>query len=373
MDSIYIALYVSVVLPAITSATVYSFEGKSELNNILINGDDVYIGAVNHIHRLNSNLAEIKSEKTGPVNDSRSCISIDSCPGAITTDNRNTLLLVYKEKSQLITCGSIFQGACQARSLSNLDVKLENARHVTANDVNSSTVGFISKSKLHLAVTVKDRAESLALPTISKRILPDDPRKFLVPFSDCKLQVNKNYVISYVSGFQLNDFAYFTSVQPVMMLSRTFHSKIIRYCIEGVNFYSYTEMPISCKDTSGINYNILVAGMLVNATGRTADILNISNGETVYIGVFSKSAPESSLQTANNAVCMFPMRTITRAFDVNIEQCLRHGQPADGGLPWLIGYKADESKCRVIFFSFFKYPVEIASKDGKFWLTRVFL
>lgn len=348
MDNIYIALYVFVVLPAITSATVYSFEGKSELNNILINGDDVYIGAVNHIHRLNSNLAEIKSEKTGPVNDSRSCISRDSCPGAITTNNRNTLLLAYKEKSQLITCGSIFQGACQVRNLNSLQVELESTRPVTANDINSSTVGFISKSKLHLAVTLKDRAESLALPTVSKRILAeaDKPRKFLLPFSDCKLDVNKNYVISYVSGFQLNDFAYFTSVQPVGMLSKTFHSKIIRYCINGINFYSYTEIPISCKDTSGIDYNILVAGMLVNATGRTASVLNVSNGETVYIGIFSKSTSESSLQTDNNAVCMFPMSTVTKAFDKNIEQCLRHGQPADGGLPWLIGYKADGSKCR---------------------------
>jgi len=67
------------------------------------------------------------------------------------------------------------------------------------------------------------------------------------------------------------------------------------------------------------------------------------------------------------------MSTVTKAFDKNIEQCLRHGQPADGGLPWLIGYKADGSKCRVIFFLFFKYPVEITSKNGQLGLAREFL
>ena len=344
------------ISPVVSNAHTYSFEAQTELNNILINGDDVFIGAVNYIHRLNSNLAVIKTTETGPVNDSRKCMSVDDdCPSAVPTNNRNTLLLVYKKKLQLITCGSVLQGFCQFRNLSNLEVILEKSRPIAANDNSSSTVGFISKSRLHLAVTLKDRFESLTIYAVSIRQLDEDvdnldQRTFLNVVPECHLEVNRDYVINYVSGFHLDEFAYFTSVQPITTLSKSFHSKIIRYCIDGPNFYSYTEIPLSCKDTSGTDYNILVAGMLLNATGKTAGILNVSNGESAYIGVFSRSAPDSRAQTESNAVCIFPMSAVARAFDVNIRQCIVHGVPEDGGLPWIKGYKEGITKCKVSIF-----------------------
>ena len=357
MHLIFTVVFVFVVLPVITIAEIYSFEAKSELNNIVINGNDVYIGAVNYIHRLNSNLAEIKSVKTGPVNDSRSCTSTYNCKNLAPTNNRNTLLLVYKEKAQLITCGSVSQGVCQVRNLSTLDIKLNGSRYVAANDDNSSTVGFISKSRLHVAVTLKDRPEVLSLYAVSTRVLIDnfdDLRRaqigFLYKYAECILEVNQKYVIHYVSGFQLNEFAYFTSVQPKNELSKSYHSKIIRYCLDGNDFNSYTEIPFSCKDASGIEYNILVAGMLLNATGKTASILNVSNGESVYIGVFSKSVPNSKAQTKDNAICVFPMSNVVRAFNINIRQCVIHGVPKDGGLPWLKDYTKGAQKCPVSIF-----------------------
>ena len=357
MDHVTGVSFVVIVLPIIIQAQVYTFEPKTELNNILIHENDVYVGAVNYIHRLNSNLAEIKSEVTGPVNDSRSCISRENCPDAAPTNNRNTLLVVYKEESQLITCGSVFQGLCQVRNLSTLGVKLEGSRYVAANDANSSTVGFISASKLHVAVTLKDRFESATFPAVSIRLLVnnfdnlrDAKRKFLQIYSECKLEVKRNYVIDYISGFQLNEYAYFTSVQPVTKDSNSYHSKMIRYCINEYNFYPYTEIPLSCKDSSGTDYNILIAGMLLKATGQSAAIFNVSSGENVYIGVFSKSLPNSKVQTENNAVCVFSMSAIEKAFVDNIRQCIVHGLPKDGGLPWLKNHNDDDTKCRVILF-----------------------
>ena len=63
---------------------------------------EVYVGGVNRIYRLYSNLTLRQAEDTGPVQDSPSCITpvyLAQCPSASSTDNYNKILLTLQEES----------------------------------------------------------------------------------------------------------------------------------------------------------------------------------------------------------------------------------------------------------------------------------
>ncbi|XP_065059283.1 plexin-A4-like isoform X3 [Rhopilema esculentum] len=352
--SVFILIMISFKLDTFHA---YKFEADTDLNNMAFQGNEVFIGATNYIHRLNSNLVQLNSKKTGPVNDSRHCITPNEhCKDLKLTDNRNTVLLIYKKSdsltsktiTRLFTCGSIYQGVCQLRDIKNMDSVLNGSAAVAANDANSSTVAFLGQDKsgnnmLHIAVTHNKRIDFMTLPAVSIRQLDGlGERYFLRPYNKNYIEVKRDYVIDYVSGFLLEKFAFFTSVQPVQYgggASNVYESKIVRYCLEVPEFYSYTEIPLSCKDSAGTQYNILISGMLIKATGKTAQMLNVSEGDNVYIGVFSKSAATGKAQTDKNAVCIFTIKDANKAFDDNIKMCVLHGEPIDGGLKWMKTYQ----------------------------------
>lgn len=379
MDLDFKVLFVFIIFPWISLAQIYTFKSRTQLKNIVVHNDDIFVGAFNYIYRLNRSLAELNSVKTGPVNDSRICASsVESCLSAVPTDNRNTLLLPYKmgTETKLLTCGSIYQGVCYLRDPITLVTQSHGVRNVAANDADSPTVGFVTDLHLYVAVTHKDRLEALILPSVSIRKLDVSPlRSLLQILSDSMVEVKRSYVIDYVSGFEFNRSAFFTSVQ-LKRDSASYHSKIIQFCVNQGNLKTYREIPLSCKNATGADYNILISGTLLKATGKTAEILNVTSGENVYIGVFSKSLPNSKEKTKDNAVCIFSMKDVQIAYNKNIEKCVTQGLPYDGGLPWLKDY-AGINKCVVnIFlcknlFMFICYPKPIQRNNEVFWQVNL--
>ena len=86
--------------------------------------------------------------------DSPLCSVLPDCPPSAQeklTDNTNKVLLINYRDSQLISCGSLFQGACTVRSLQNISDEWQQVREpVVANDDKSSTVAFIARGPPNL-------------------------------------------------------------------------------------------------------------------------------------------------------------------------------------------------------------------------------
>lgn len=82
----------------------------------------LYVGGVDHLYQLTSDLEVMSHTRTGPHQDSPDClppIFLEDCPLATVTHNHNKLLLIEPgqgaEPGSLIVCGSLFQGICDKR------------------------------------------------------------------------------------------------------------------------------------------------------------------------------------------------------------------------------------------------------------------
>ncbi|CAL1605271.1 unnamed protein product [Knipowitschia caucasica] len=85
---------------------------------------EVYVGAVNRVLKLSTNLTLQRSHMTGPVEDNNKCYpppSVRACAHRLDwSDNVNKLLLVDYSGDRLVACGSIWQGVCQFLRLDDL-------------------------------------------------------------------------------------------------------------------------------------------------------------------------------------------------------------------------------------------------------------
>lgn len=75
----------------------------------------MYVGGVNRIFHLSSELYILETAITGPIKSNESGILID---------NLNQVLLINytNSKGRLITCGTINEGSCQVRNLENISI-----------------------------------------------------------------------------------------------------------------------------------------------------------------------------------------------------------------------------------------------------------
>lgn len=104
------------------------FSSETLINNVVADPHTgrLYIGAVNAIYQLNSDLILESQAKTGPKKDNRQCTPPvnDACEEAVETSNHNKLLLVHGTKDVLVVCGSLFRGICSLHNLSKVDHQL---------------------------------------------------------------------------------------------------------------------------------------------------------------------------------------------------------------------------------------------------------
>lgn len=82
----------------------------------------LYVGGVDHLYQLTSELDVMSHVRTGPHLDSPDClppIIPKDCSSATPTHNHNKLLLLEAEPraepNSLIVCGSLYQGTCEKR------------------------------------------------------------------------------------------------------------------------------------------------------------------------------------------------------------------------------------------------------------------
>nr|XP_055023424.1 plexin-D1 [Misgurnus anguillicaudatus] len=169
-ERVSLKVFLAVFLTAVQTRTFsalqiqQAFASPNATNNFVVDAVSrrVYLASVNSLYQLNATLALEVETRTGPVRDNPLCHA-PQLPQAMCeyektlTDNHNKLLALDREQRVLVTCGSVYQGFCELRSMDNTSqvaVKFpqEGATvfpsmlNIVANHENASTVGLIFRS-----------------------------------------------------------------------------------------------------------------------------------------------------------------------------------------------------------------------------------
>ncbi|TRY58613.1 hypothetical protein DNTS_007613 [Danionella cerebrum] len=325
---------------------------------------EVYVGAVNWIYKLSSNLTKLRSHMTGPVVDNEKCYpppSVQSCPHDLAPNNNvNKLLLIDYPQNRLIACGSTSQGICQFLRLDDL-FKLGEPHHRKEHYLSSVTESgtmsgvIISEghiSKLFIGTPIDGKSEYF--PTLSSRKLMDneeDADMFSFVHQDefvsSQLKIPSDtlskfpaFDIYYIYSFSSEQFVYYLTLQLDTQLTspdasgeQFFTSKIVRLCIDDPRFYSYVEFPIGCtKD--GVEYRLIQDAYLSKPGRQLANSLGVSEQEDILFTIFSQGQKNRAKPPRESALCLFTLTKIKEKIKERIQSCYR----GEGklSLPWLL-------------------------------------
>uniref|UniRef100_A0A8D3DU16 Plexin A3 n=1 Tax=Scophthalmus maximus TaxID=52904 RepID=A0A8D3DU16_SCOMX len=313
---------------------------------------EVFVGAVNRVLKLSSNLTEMRSHMTGPVEDNAKCYpppSVRACAHRLdSSDNVNKLLLVDYTGNRLVACGSIWQGVCQFLRLEDL-FKLGEPHHRKEHYLSGPMKGG---SRLFIGAAIDGKSEYF--PTLSSRKLVADEESvnmFSLVYQDefvssqikipsDTLSLYPAFDIYYVYGFSSRTYVYFLTLQLDTQLTQMdaggekfFTSKIVRMCSNDTEFYSYVEFPLGCtKD--GVEYRLVQAAYKQKPGRRLAQALGLSEDDDVLFVVFSQGQKNRSNPPRETVLCLFTLHDINLAMRERIRSCYR----GEGrlSLPWLL-------------------------------------
>ncbi|XP_077567902.1 plexin-B1 isoform X3 [Stigmatopora nigra] len=288
----------------------------------------VYIGARDNLFQLDKFLQLELQEHTGPINDSQEClppVTESNCPQAKLTSNHNKLLVIDPYSMELITCGSVNQGICQKRSLDFVNKVLfstetpVDTQYVAANHPNVSTVGVIVQSQPHRKpVLFVGRGYTSSQPPIATRNLDQEP---IFSYEEtAKLAVAgrlSEYDHHFVASFAHHHHVYFLFYRrDLKSKSREYRTYISRLCLDDQAYYSYVEVPLTCRSQAGKNYNLLQAVQL----GFSKDG-NGSQGLEIVLGVFSPRLVSSNRPSEESALCLFNLEDVNHRINSTRDLC----------------------------------------------------
>ncbi|KAF4079115.1 hypothetical protein AMELA_G00189360 [Ameiurus melas] len=312
----------------------------------------IYVGARDRLFRLSSDLQLEEEVKTGPVTDSHEClppISQTSCPLAHPTNNHNMLLLIDPYSKVLISCGSVHQGTCQKRDLDAVGNVLFSAQkpvdtqYVAANKPEVSTVGLVVRPHgERQPVLYVGRGYTSSQPPISTRNLETEP---IFSYEEtAKLTVVgrlSEYDHHFVSSFAHNSHVYFLFYRRDLKSQlRDYRTYVSRVCLDDTAYYSYVEVPLSCRSAGGKNYNLLQAARLgLPRAGETRGV-----EKDILLGVFSMRSASTSKPSNESALCMFSLQELDKRIDDTRDLCYTRVGRQDGQEAAYIEYEV-KSNC----------------------------
>ncbi|XP_072521525.1 plexin-A2-like [Salminus brasiliensis] len=346
----------------------------------------VYVGGVNRIYKLSSELNLLVTHNTGPELDNQACyppLIMQPCSEPLSyTNNVNKLLLIDHSQNRLLACGSLYQGVCKLLRLDDLFVLAEPSHKkehyfssvnrtggmcgviVSHHDSRDSRDfrGSRGDATLYIGTAVGGKQDYF--PTISARKLPRDPESAsmldyelhtdflssLVKIPSDTLALVAQFDIYYIYGFASGGFVYFLTVQPETSDAGGspgdlfYTSRIVRLCKGDNKFHSYVSLPIGCVH-KGVEYRLLQAAYLAKAGSVLAKALNASEQDDVLFAVFSKGQKQYQRPSDDSALCLFTIRDI----NARIKERLRSCYQGEGNLElhWLLGKDVQCTKAPV--------------------------
>ncbi|XP_019935566.2 plexin-B3 [Paralichthys olivaceus] len=318
----------------------------------------LYVGGVDHLYQLTSDLEVMSHVRTGPHQDSPDClppIIPQECPSATSTHNHNKLLLMEKgqgaEPGSLIVCGSLYQGICDKRSLHNISQIIYrtsnpvDTQYVAANDPRVSTVAVV--------ITVENKQEvsgmlSLMLvgrgytskgpgdipPITTRRLFPVVPprRAFSQEEELGKLVVGSysEYNNHFVKAVAHGDHVYFLFSRRDMWHKKEYRTYASRLCASDRSFYSYVEVPLLCHG----GYNLAQAAWLGNHSGEP----------TLFV-IMAAGQASTPVATGRSALCVYGMAELDAMLQQAQEVCYTEGGRGGSGQEEAYIEYAVSSKC----------------------------
>ncbi|XP_061637326.1 plexin-B1 isoform X2 [Phyllopteryx taeniolatus] len=370
-NSSLLLVFVIVIILALVHGHSYpSFSrDDTEFQHLVLHPDPskgkVYVGARDHLFQLDGldGLRLEQEEKTGPVSDSKDCIppvTESNCPQARRTSNHNKLLLVDPKGLELITCGSVYQGTCQKRSLTSINEVLfsterpMDTQYVAANDPLVSTVGLVvGLLGEERSVMYVGRGYTASQPPISTRHLSSEP---IFSYEEtAKLAVAgrlSEYDHHFVTTFTRRTFVYFLFYRrDIKSSSGEYQTYAARVCLDDTSYYSYVEVPIVCRSPSSPPrvYNLLQAAQVGQGTDREGEDL---------LGVFSTRVSSTNQNPLDgSALCIFPLDVLDRHIDSIRDLCYtQDGMSEDGREVAYIEYEVKSSCANLLRNTLQAYP-----------------
>ncbi|KAI7793973.1 plexin-B1 isoform X2 [Triplophysa rosa] len=307
----------------------------------------VYVGARDHLFQL-AGLDGLRlevDERTGPVRDSKDClppVTQENCPQAGRVNNHNKLLLVDPYSFQLITCGSVHQGTCQKRSLENVNEVLfsterpVDTQYVAANDPTVSTVGLVVRPHDKDPVLYVGRGYTSSHPPVSTRQLLTEP---VFSYEEtAKLAVAgrlSEYDHNFVATFARRNHVYFLFYRRDLKATREYRTYVARVCLDDQAYYSYVEVPLTCRSGAmGKNYNLLQGAQV----GRKDNVAS-----QVLLGVFSTAISGASGPSEDSALCLYNLDDVDRRIDETRDLCYTQDGEKRGNKVAYIEYEVKSS------------------------------
>ncbi|XP_063792668.1 plexin-B3 isoform X2 [Pseudophryne corroboree] len=287
----------------------------------------IYIGAVDWIFQVSSDLELLAEDSTGPEFDSPECLPFKDrkdCPQATLTHNSNKLLTVNLQGKELLTCGHVFQGICEKRDLANISkiiyrtIDPGDNQFVAANNPKVTTVGIVERTSLGHDYLFVGRGLTARL---SSGIPPITIRQVEKPsvFSNeglGKLVVGdfSDYNNTFVGVFSSAGHVYFLFYRRGSKSQMDYKTYLGSVCSEDLHLYSYVEVPLLCEG----GYNLAQAAHL-----------EIKNRELFVI--FAASQGSSPAPSSRTALCSYKMADIEERIETARVLCYtENGRGASG-------------------------------------------
>nr|XP_040025151.1 plexin-B1-like [Gasterosteus aculeatus aculeatus]XP_040025152.1 plexin-B1-like [Gasterosteus aculeatus aculeatus] len=332
----------------------------------------LYVGGVDHLYQLTSDLEMMSHVRTGPYLDSPDClppIVPQDCPSAQPTHNHNKLLLVEAGQEEgpgcLIVCGSLFQGICDKRSLSNISQLIYrttnpvDTQYVAANDPRVSTVAVVITTENKQAGGGAGGVLRLMLvgrgytskgpgdipPITTRRLFPVLPprRAFSQEEELGKLVVGSysEYNNHFVKAVAHGNHVYFLFSRRDMWHKKEYRTYASRLCASDRSFYSYVEVPLLCGE-----YNLAQGAWLGKHSGNA----------TLFI-VMAAGQASTPVATGRSALCVYGMAELDAMLRRAQEVCYTEGGRGSSGQEEAYIEYAVSSKClKLPKDSLYEYP-----------------
>lgn len=309
---------------------------------------NVFAASRNSIFKFNGLLKLVTQLKTGPVLDDLRCHPNDvDCSREKMMDNNAKILEIDPSLNCLLFCGSIQQGLCSALSLNNLTLRKFDAANPANFVGGKETVyafyasSFQNSFSLFVARTYDGRPLHFSIKAISALSLHEIPNSSIWLQSaaslDFELSAKSQYVVRYIYGFTHGGFVYFVTVQRESMVDEhSFETRLVRICQNDSNFYSYTEVTLTCrmKNSVATFLNVAQAAVFVPVGKDFSKRFGLPEDEVALYVLMARSRKESWQPDASygSGVCLYTLTDIRKAFTKAQQDCYRgYGRL----LPWI--------------------------------------
>ncbi|XP_034542521.1 hepatocyte growth factor receptor [Notolabrus celidotus] len=340
-----------------------TFIADFPIENIVTQGKDIYVGAVNRIYALAPDLTKLSEYHTGPLFANETCGQKPANTSGERVDNHNIALVVENIYDKgLFSCGSADNGVCRRHVLdddispktvdeevycfavkvgkgkgepSDSDVVVSPSGSRVLNVESNISEFFAGNSEIP-SVAGNVSGSGTHPHTISQRKMKTSQNGFIFvsrrSYMDLLPSLRGNYYLRYVYAFHSGPFTYFLTVQRVSKDSQAYHTRIVRMCSADQDIRRYVEMPLECistdkrrrRSTEEVKvFNILQAAN-VTKVGNDVELqrqLKVKEDDDVLFAAFARGQPNSPEPTPNSAVCIMSLKHINYMFKLYMQRC----------------------------------------------------